>query len=496
MSATINANSADAQLTQIKDLFRVVKTMANEADKLETRAKHKLYDALEAAYDFGCKLIDATPEPGKSLIKDFFEANGKKYARPIQLNPFLGIVQLAFPDRGGSSHSQYAVILRHARVEGDSPAAFRKALDSSGIEGLRSAALDYFGSAGRANADTARNARLQRADDKLKAMTTSAAVALPQGIVAPEGYALVLARIDGSNNAAIIDVIEDGDKLTPTLLKYDDTKRDKVGGVLAPLYEAVNLIHAVWSKADILVCNTSRDGTDICVVQAVSKTYQFPGAIVRLFGHLPKLNRDERWLLSSGDASIFIANYAAHDNWSLAQDGTINADNLTHPLVMKVLDKPEGWRVAIEQRNNDKPLAFTADSQSEFVKWLEQERNDNARQNKNRAQQQSLPKRFTMDVHAGQFTLKMAKRVRSFVVGGSSPDRDMTDRQFAVSDVEGLVNAVLPLETDLHGWFIDNEADDAGLVLEGYIDDHQFSITLPTMVGLDYSPMNADLAES
>lgn len=282
----ITANSLSAQIDQLNRAFQAVEATGKKFETLERKASAILYSALHQVYDFGENLLALKSQPGTNIIREFFLNNDVAYNSKTQANPYIGLVKLAFRAGNASSHSQYATVLGYAASLQIAAADFPAWLNERKIEGWRTAALDAQNSNARNIRNQGRLTKVQNAVAVMDAKPASALVSLPAGVQAPEGYALVLARIDANNGAQIVEVVHSSaEKVEPILLGLVDGPTAVSTEPLAPFFRAIDLIinttpdATMGNQRDLLVRNLTKRGKQTTQIEAILRSLQLPRRI-------------------------------------------------------------------------------------------------------------------------------------------------------------------------------------------------------------------------
>lgn len=484
--ASVTANSLQGQVDQLAQQFNSVKQAVSKFEGQEQRARTLLNAALTDVFTFGEMMYSTSAPAGTNLFREFFTKMGRPYNAKTQANPYIGLVKLAFNSAGDSSLSQYARVLQYAHDGNWTAGDFLAQLNAKGIEGLRKDALEADESQQSVKRNAQRTAKIDRASNMLMAKPASQAVALPSGLQAPEGFAIVLARIDASNNASIVELVHtDAAKVDPILLKLvDDGAPTHDGEALAPFFRALDLIlNTTPDKGrDVLIRNVGGKVS----IQAISEGHSFPGALMELDGSVPGLPDDEAFVLKSADARGLLNLLDKFSNWAIA-DGAITADDLPQPLHLEPITKAGKYRVAVAPTNDDKPLQVTHTEFGAVMAYIDGERAAHAKKNKGRSEQHKFATSIELSLAGSRLVGKLPTSMLSTTIGSTGSESDLDDRLLALSDVEALTGTMKQYEVDAHGWIMDNEVDDAGLVLEAYFDNDKLQVVLPTRTGSSYN---------
>lgn len=490
------ANSLKGQTDQLEAQFAAVEKSADTFEVHQVKSTALLIDALQSVFAFGEALQKMHPPAGTSIIEEFFRRKQAPYNQRTRDNVYIGLAKLAFRNASESSRSQYSTVLNFANFEGVKPADFKKWLTKNGgIEQCRSNALDALASNQRKQNTKSKQTRLQQADAELKSRASSAAVALPPGVVAPEGFSIMLVKVDGQNNASIVQVVEsESSKVEPVLLKLSSEPAPK-----APVTDmdrfnrAIDLILGTTpakpggKPRDIVVLNHTRRGKPVAMIEAVSQADSFPGATMTIVGHVGALPAMQRYVMSADDAARFLVAYDQHENWNLDDTGCLIADDSAEPIQLKELPDDHKYRVAETTTDSTKQLQTRTDDLKALVSYIDFERDDNTKKNKKRAQPQKFPKMLELSVGNSRLALRLPSSLRPLEFAETGVEEIKEDVLFAVEEVEQLARTLAKYEVDAAGWLLDNEVDDAGLLLEATFDDDQLLIVLPARVGSDYN---------
>lgn len=492
--AAAKPNTIQGQIDQLEKDFKAVRASAVAFETQEGRARSLLESALENVFGFSDGIFALGPKSSATVFAEFFAAKKTAYNAPTRANPYIGLVKLTFPNASASSRSQYATVLNYARATKVKPADFKAWLKQEGIEGWRDKALDAQQTRQRQINTQARTARLQRAESDLKALPASSPVSLPTGVVAPEGFAIVLARIDGSNNASIIQIVDtDSKAVDPVLIKLTEPKAaTSTSEVLAPLFRAVDLILNTTpdnpgAPRDILIRNTDNHGTPTALVQAVSEAYSFPGALMDIEGHIPGLPADQDFILSAVNARDLLKQLDNHQNWSIDQNGAITADGLTNPVTLTPLPTPNKYRAVDLVRNPNKAIAITLNEFEAVASYIDFERAANVKWNKGRPEKRPFPASVTMEANGSTLDVRLSTSAQAKTFGITSASPDLEDRLVAVSELEALAKTFKFYEKDADGWLLDSDIEDAGIVIEAWFENDRFCVVVPTRSGESYN---------
>ena len=505
--APVTANSLQGQVDQLTKRFIGVRKSGSVFEGQERRTRDYLFTALADVYDFGEAVYNIKPQPGTSIFRTFFAEMTKQnpklpvaYNAKCQENPYIGLVKLAFSGSSASSQSQYATVLEYAHHEGKKPADLIAWLeekddqDRSGIERRRSEALEAKGSRQRGRNNQARKDKLANATTKLNAMPASAAVALPAGLVAPEGFAIVLAKIDAANNASIVEIVESAaEKVDPVLLRLVAPKPvDRSDEPLHSLIRAVDLIISTTpakpgKPRDLLVRNTLSHDLPRAVVQAISETYSFPGAVMDIEGHIPGLPIDDAFVLTADDAALLISLADSYRGWTVDETGRITADQLANPIQMTKLANAGNYRVANPGKSQDKPIEIKPDTAAQVVAYLDRERSAHTEKMKKAKQKQPFPPCIDLQIDGNFLTAKLATSIISVTIADTSAEAELDERTLGVQDLASLMSTLKEHEAQAEGWLLDNQVDDAGIVVEAWFDNDNLRVVLPTKTGNAYN---------
>lgn len=493
----ITANSLAGQIDQLNQQFEGVEATAKSFETMDRKARDILFNALTEVYEFGENLFTLSAPAGVNIVREFFVSRKIPYNTRAQANPYIGLVKLAFPATGESSRSQYATVLNYASSLPVDPGEFHAWLseDKKGIEGRRSEALDAQASQGRAKHNQRQQTRVTFARNTLAAKPASDAVALPAGIQAPEGFALVLAKVDDSNNVQIVEVVHsDPAKVDPILLNLVEQPATLSSEPLAPFFRAVELIlnttpdKTKGKPRHLLVRNLRERGEPIAIVEAVSEAYSFPGASMTLKGHVGSLAENGAFLLDAADARHLIGQSEKLANWTLDAAGQLNAEGLKVPLHLTQLTEPGSLRVPEALPCPDKPLRTVSSTLGDVVGYIEHERADMKRKNASAKQPQTFPTAVSLSIQDTRLSIKLPQSLRMTDLAETSAEAEFDDVTLAVDDIEAVARALSKRDIEASGWIMDSaEMDDAALVLEMHFDNDLFRIVMPTRTGSDYN---------
>jgi hypothetical protein len=501
------SNSTDSQLLEAANRFEEVQLAAREYEQHQGRSNDLLHGALARLYEFGETLILQAAEPDRSLIQEFVKAKGLSWSKATRKNPYIALVKLAFK-QSDSSHSQYATVLQYASKTQKEPSEFKGWLhEGGGIKGLYPTAADYLGSARRQRNSQERASRLKIAREVLSARDHSPAVALPIGVSAPEGFAIMLAKVTGDGKAAIIDVIDDTEEgLDPILLRYAPSKATAKAALaaepLGQLYRAIDLILGCTDdKTDgharhVLLINSSDGVLPVCRVEALSEAYTYAWAGVMLSGHLDGLPTNVPFILACEDAAFFRSEFANHTGWTIHAAGRprIEASGLRSPIKLKPFEGNVRYRISRPPRVHEKPFRATHSDQLTVQQFLGDRLADHERLNSKRKEKQPFPSALTIQSQGGKLEIGLAKLPNLTATFGSSlPDRDLSHLAMEIADVKRALAALAQYETTVDGSFVDIEVEDAALCFQAHFDDDVLTVVLPTKSGTDYNQSCIDL---
>jgi hypothetical protein len=499
------SNSTDSQLAEANRHFQAVERFARDYELHQGRSNDLLRSALIELYTFGEMLCSQQAEPGRSLIKEFVISKGLPWNAVTQRNPYNAFVKLAF-QQTRSSHAQYAAVLAYASDSRVAPLAFGEWLkDGGGIAGRYPQALDHFGSARKQRNSQERASRLKMAQELLAAREHSDAVALPDSVIAQEGFALVLARIDGRRNAAIIDVVEtDVGALEPVLLRYAPTRATAkailAAEPLGKLYRAIDLVLGCTADKpngcarNILIVNTLDRGRPVCRIDAVSTAYTYAWAGMVVSGHIDGVPPDVPYVLCADDAVFFRREFPVHEGWAISCDPIPCIGNSSRGFSLKLdqLLEPTEYRVGFVPAVNHKPVSSDYEQQQAVLKFIGERRSDHERM-KTKERRVFSPI-LTLRSAGGALEIGLPNMLAvSSTLGSSSPDRDLCGRALNTNDLINVLSALAPYETNLEGTFIDTDVHDAGLCLRAQFDDDSFRLVMPTRSGQAINQSCVDL---
>jgi len=504
-SVKLVSNSADSQLLEADTHFRAVERAAREYERHQGRSNELLRSALSELYTFGEMLRTQATEPGRSLVEEFVTSKGLPWNAVTQRNPYNAFVKLAF-QQSASSQSQYAAVLSFAsdcRVE---LLDFSKWLqDGGGIKGRYPEAAEHYGSARKQRNSQERASRLKLARELLSARTHSQPVALPQGVAAPEGFALVLAKVDAAGNAVIIDVVKNDEAaLEPVILSYAPNKATAKAALaaepLGPLYRAIDLI--LGCSADktgghdrhVLLLNSFDRGSPICLVQAVSRAYTYAWAGMTLSGHVPGLPLGEPFILRSKDAAFFKREFANYRDWDVCANPSPCIQNGRRDSTIELLplDTESPYRIGSVPPRREKPVLVSCNDQQSVLRFLRERLDEHER----RSAKEKVPFSSTVIIRSegGRLEISLPTLLAlSAVLGVSSPDRELSNRGLGTSDLTNVLASLTSYETDMEGTFIDSDVPDAGLCLQAWFDDDLLSVVVPTRSGKAVNQSCVDL---
>ncbi|TCP92733.1 hypothetical protein C8J42_102509 [Sphingomonas sp. PP-CE-1A-559] len=498
----ITANSLKGQLDQLDKQFQLVEATAKSFETLNGKASVILHTALHQVFEFGEALLSIQPQPGVDVTREFLVKHNVAYNARTKANPYIGLLKLAFTAKGNdSSRSQYATVLGYAASLVVDPKDFPTWLAEKGIEGWRSEALDAQNSKGRASRNRGRQTAVQNAFATLMAKPASASVTLPAGIEAPEGFALVLAKIDGSNGAQIIEVIHsDPAKVEPILLSLVDAPVVASNEKLAPFFRAIDLIINTTPDAtqgkprNLLIRNQTKRGKRTAIIEAVSEAYSFPGASMTLEGHVGELPIDKPFLIDAADARYVSDQFDKLSNWTLDSSGALIADTVPRPIQLTEITDAAAYRVAQALPCPEKPLQAPARAFEEVAGYIARERLENKQKNLKRSEPKAFPASVGLSIHDTKLSIRLPNSVLFAGLGETSAETDFGDKTIAVNDIEAVASTLARHAVDATGWIMDGDVDDAALVLEVHFDNDLLRIVMPTRTGSDYNQVCEALA--
>lgn len=501
------SNSAESQLAEATSLFEAVERAARDYEHHQGHSDDLLRSAIAELYSFGEMLQSQASEPGTSLVEEFIKSRGARWNAAARRRPYIALVKLAFP-RSASSQSQYAAVLSYASNSRVEPSAFDQWLqEGGGIKGRYPEAADYFGSATRQRNSQARTSRIKAGKQKLLERDHSVAIALPTGVSAPEGFALVLAKVEADGKAAIIDVIETAEtELEPIFLRYAPSKATAksilASEALGQMYRAIDLVLGCTGDAvqgverQILVFNTLDRGRPVCRIEAISEAYTYAWAGMVLSNHLDGLPTGIPFILPRDDAAYFRSEFANHTGWTIRADERprIEADQLRTPIELRMFEPTVRYRTSQPPAGHRKPFSATHSDQLQVQQFLRDRRADHERLNARRKEQQVFPSALKIQSQGGKLEIALPKLpTLTSILGTSSPDRDLSHLELDMGDVERAIGALAPYETTVDGSFVDFEVDDAALCFQAHFDDDVLTVVLPTKSGTDYNQSCMDL---
>jgi len=506
------SNSADSQLAEVDRHFQAVERFAREYERHQGRSNDLLRSALTELYTFGEMLRTQATEPGRSLVQEFVRSKGLPWNAVTQRNPYNALVKLAFK-QSASSQSQYAAVLSYAsdcRIE---PLVFGSWLqDGGGIKGRYPEAAEHYGSARKQRNSQERASRLKIAEGLLSSREHSRPVALPRGVTADAGFALVLAKIDGGGNAVIIDVVQaERAALEPVLLGYAPTKATAKAALAAEplghLYRAIDLVLGCTDDKTggnvrhVLLVNALDRGRPICRVEALSEAYTYTWAGMALSGHLHGLPPGIPFVLRCNDAAFFRRDFPNHDEWTVSSDPIprIHNSRREYSLQLHPLDPQGSYRVGCVPVRRHKPVSATYESQQAVLRFLNDRKLEHDRRRVRMKEKQPFPPTLTIQSISGELKLGLPSMLAASVTfGESSPDRDLGERELATGELADVLRALAPYETPLEGTFIDTDVTDAALNLRAWFDDDLLNVVVPTRSGkaINQSCVDLDLGMS
>lgn len=502
-TAAITANSVNGQLTQLEQQFTAVIKSAGSFEVQNDRTTQMLHNALDEVYTFGENLIALADKHQIPLVTDFLRAK-KVFNEKVRKKPYIGLVNAAFVNTSPSSRSQYATVLQFARESKVPTSGFVAWLTKmKGIEGARSEAVKAQASSVWQQQNASRKARVTQAGTDLLAGPLSSAVALPAGIVAPEGFAIVLAAIDSANNASIVKVIHDTNdsaKIEPVLLSLAAQPVPRAKRGLDELYRAVDLClrstpdKTTGKDRHLLVQNTNQHGILIGSVETISEAYSAPAATMTLDQPIGQLKQGDRFVFDGADARHFLQVHDQHQNWTLDDKGVLNADGLPQAIQLTPLPAKHSYRVADVQQSTTKQFHATVDDLRAHLQYVADEKRDWTAANKRRGTStRAFPVSLELGILRDRLTIGFPHSTRDAGFADTQAHAVEEDRLLAVSDIDALVRVLVDYEADVDGWVMDSQVDDAALVLDAYVDSDSLRVVMPTRTGSDYNQVSTDL---
>jgi hypothetical protein len=499
-------NSADNHLEDALGRFERIKVAAQQAELQQERSIELLHKALAHLYGLGELLRTQPSEPGRCLIEEFVISKGRAWNKPTRKNPYIALVQLAFTSSSPSTRSQCAAVLAFASDIGKEPCNFVDWLVAGGgIKGRHPEALDHLGSPVRQRNQRERAARLQLAKTKLLQREHSDPVMLPSDADRAPGLRLVLANVDASGHASIIDVVEASEAtLENVLLGYETNSAVNVDALVAEqplgrLYRAIDLVVGCTPpksgrhRRDVLLLNTYDRGTAVCRVWAICEEYTCAWAGMVLLDHQEGLPVGVPLLMSADDAEYFIAEFPRLNSWTISTDPvpSIHAQTAETSIQLTTLDTRKAWRVGLVPTSNEERLAAAPTHITSAIKSL----------TKFKAEHERLTKKATfspvLTVHCDSGALEMGvPRLRGFraPIAANTVARELGDRSIATGDLERVLTTLARHGSGFEGaFFAADGVADAGLCLQSWFGDDELLIVLPTRSGTAIHPSCTDL---
>lgn len=500
------SNSADSQIAEAANLFQSVERAARDYEQHQGHSTELLHTALAELFEFGELLRTKATEPDRSLVEEFVQSKGLPWSKATRRNPYIAFVKLAFA-QSPSSQSQYAAVLLYASDTGVLPNGFKDWLQiGGGIKGRHPEALEHAGSAKRLRNNQARASRLKSAINRLMDMEHSSPVALPRDVTAPEGFALVLARIDAAGHASIVDVAHTSAAvIEPILLEYEPSnisaKNALAAEPLGRLHRAIDLIlgctadEFMGHERHLLVFNTLERGQPICRIEAISEAYTYMWAGVTLSGHLEELPARAAMMIAAEDAAFFRADFPTSTGWTLSSDPTPRIHNARHESPIKLHQlQQNSYRMGVVPPSRSKPVSVSYADQTLVLQFLRDRLAEHDRHNARRKAKQRFASTLTMQLDGGTLEVGLPKMLGAkSLLGRASPDRELADRALDIGELKRVLSTLAPYETGVEGTFVDTDVSDAALCLQTWFDDDLFSVVVPTRSGTAINQSCTDL---
>jgi hypothetical protein len=497
-------NSLKSLVDQLSKDFKIVTKTVQNFETHQARSVDMLYQALADVYKFGEDIVNLPTQDGKSIISEFFGKQKVAYNARVRANPYIGLLKLAFMGSGSSSsessRSQYATVLEFAVKSKISPSDFKAWLSGRGIEYWRDEAVKAKNSKGHQNLARRRAQMLENARTTLAARPASLPVSLPAGVEAPEGYAIFIARVDGSNKVEIIDVLEtDEEKVNNqivALVKEAETPTTPIDP-LACFLRAVGLIvkltpDKIDSRGrDILIWNAVERGSPVAFAEAVCEAHSFPGARIKLACHVGSLPLDHSFILKGHDAAVITA--AKHANFEISDTGLITSADLTRPISLTYLNDAGSYRTSPAVPTLAKSFTTTSEQMNEVSAYIKRERDTHARKNANRADNLPFPSNAMLSWGAGRLLVQVPHSLLTSTLAQVGTEMDLNDCALTSSEIERVAETLAAYNLALDGWLMDADVDNAAIVLNATLDDDELSIVLPTKVGANYNQVSSAL---
>lgn len=490
----VTANSLEAQLSQLTKHFVNAETTAASFEQLNGKAVAILHTALEHVFVFGETLIRLQADKGIDVRREFLAKHSIAFNSRTQANVYIGLVKLAFKGSSDSSRSQYATVLGHASSSKVFPKDFADWIKDGGVEGRRKEAVEAQASQSTTRRNQGRATKVQQAITTLSAKPASGLVALPAGVQAPQGFALVLAKVDGNNGAQIVDIVDtDATKLEPVLLTLAGHTPAASTEPLAPFFRAIDLVLSTTpdkidgKPRDILIANSVQRGKQVAAIEAISEAYSFPGASMSLDAHVGDLPEDEAFVLGATDAKHLHRVWSQHENWTLDSTGELNADGLQLPIQLVPLPTPGNYRVATPKPTPGSPLKALSSDLQGVVEYFEREKADLKRRNDRRNETRPFPGSLELSIQNQKLSIQLPFAMQATNLGETVAQTDFDGRTLAVNDVQKVAETLTKHHIDANGWIMDGQVEGAGLVLEMHFDNDLFRIVMPTRTGDAYN---------
>lgn len=500
-STAVNANSVTEKL---KKEFNSVQAAASAFNISEAKSEALLSDAMLSLFEFGERMMGTPDNYQEDDTLLFLQSMGVKINKSNRTNPYIGLTQKAFGKASASTLSQRAKVLAYARHQRTAPKQFRAWLAQTGIKGRHKEAVAHFGGTAAHNNEQARDARFEAAKNALNARPVLANFNLT-GV--PEGFALLLARVEANGDTFVLDVPYHNDqgaeRVKAAILPHDPSgsaaRSVLISQPLGQLWRATDLIMRLTGDglANVMIRNTDDNGAPVCIVQAALGDRYGAWAEVRIAGHVEGIALDQLRLLNASapakpkgkdtdaakvelsyhfEAELFRDEFSKHANWRI--DGmTINADGLASGIRLHANSPASAMRIPRKMPDTSKTVTLDREGMASLLTYVaaassEKERGKVA---------VAMPEVLCVALDGGKLYLSMPRtQAERACIGSGTHAPDPDKRQLSVAYMKRVTEVLFDLGVDATGCFIDDDITDVALRLRADLDGASLSIIIPT----------------
>jgi len=302
--------------------FDEIRALAMNFAKRDLKAKEALYGALDGLFTF---VLDFDSEADR---KSFVIANGGKWGKVAEDNPFQPFVKMAFCGEGISdaSRSQYATVLRYAQFYRDKSMPLAEWLNQPGGLELR---YKEAASATPGKQRYVDPVRLDRAKQDVMSARRSDEFHL-------DDLPVELDEVEGGYVVALLRISPDG---AAHVVEYTERDRAKIDGIVSglamaqartethearPLYRlrrALNILSALVpsgkSDTDVIFVlqKSEAGGKERAVLQAMSSAYSGPLGEIEIDENPEWLVDDFPVVFTHSTARAFDKGFEVEGNW-------------------------------------------------------------------------------------------------------------------------------------------------------------------------------------